>query len=176
MRDGRVDDRAAFLHALDASLASDPATVGVVRIDLDRFSRIGETFGPAVARTVGAVIQSRMQAVAGSPDRLLEYGNDSYVAIVSLADVAPETLESTGMDIVDLVSSPIDIAGERIAVGSNAGIAAAVHFPEPEALRLLAAAELAIQRADALGSRRVMVYEVTPRHDPTRLPRLFADM
>jgi EAL domain-containing protein (putative c-di-GMP-specific phosphodiesterase class I) len=74
------------------------------------------------------------------------------------------------------VSSPIDIAGERIAVGSNVGIAAAAHFSDADALRVLAGAEIAIQRANALGSRRVIVYELAARNDPTRFAQLFADM
>jgi EAL domain-containing protein (putative c-di-GMP-specific phosphodiesterase class I) len=81
------------------------------------------------------------------------------------------------MRIVDSLSEPMDVLdGTRIAVGANVGLVSSRAFDEVDSLRLVAGAELAVQRADHLGSRRSVVYEPTPREDPTRLPYLYADM
>ncbi len=176
MLGGQSSDRSAFLRALDADLRRDANAVVVLRIDLDRFSRIREIFGSAVSRTVRAVLNSRVEHLVGS-GAILRYGEDAFVAVVHVTDTSAEALENLGMSFVETMSAPIEMAdAPRIAVGTNVGVSAGARFDEPDALRILTGAELAIQRANAIGSRRVIVYEVTHKGDPTRLPKLFADM
>jgi EAL domain-containing protein (putative c-di-GMP-specific phosphodiesterase class I)/GGDEF domain-containing protein len=177
MTNGHVADRSAFLSALDADLARDPNAVAVVRVDLDRFSRIREVFGATVSRAVRNEIVTRLDAFVAPQGHVLSYGSDSFVAILRVEDTTSEALEDIGMRIVRELSRPVALDGQPdIAVGCNAGIAASPHFPEPDALRMLAGAELAIQQANAIGSRRVIVYRVASMDDPTRLPQLYADM
>lgn len=173
---GHAAERTAFLRTLDAELNRDARAVSVVRIDLDRFSRIRQTFGTPIARLVRAELTRRLETIVGGPDRLLRYGEDAFIVILRGDDPTPESLETAAMGIIDALSAPMDIEGQQIAVGCNVGLAAAAHFDETEPLRLLTGAELAIQRANAIGSRRAIVYEVAQRDDPTRLPMLFADM
>lgn len=173
---GHAAERTAFLRMLDADLNRDVRSVTVVRIDLDRFSRIRQTFGTPIARLVRTELVRRLEAIVGGPERLLRYGEDAFIAILRVEDPSPESLERASMAIIDSLSAPMEIDGERIAVGCNVGLAAAAHFDETEPLRLLTGAELAIQRANAIGSRRAIVYEVAQVDDPTRLPMLFADM
>lgn len=177
MLGGHAADRTAFLNALEAEMQRDPGAVAVVRVDLDRFSRIRQTFGPGVARVVRSVILSRLEGLVVRGDHLLRYSEDAFIACITIPDSSPEALELAAMMVMDTISAPIDSeSGPQIAVGSNVGIAAAAHFDDSDPLRLLTGAELAIQRANAMGSRRAIVYEVTTRSDPTRLPQLYADM
>ena len=176
MLGGHAAERTAFLRNLDADLNRDARSVAVVRIDLDRFSRIKQTFGTPIARLVRAELVRRLEVIVGGPERILRYGEDAFIAILRVDDPSPETLETAAMGIIDALSAPMAIEDESIAVGCNVGLAAAAHFDETEPLRLLTGAELAIQRANAIGSRRAIVYEVDEHADPTRLPTLFADM
>jgi EAL domain-containing protein (putative c-di-GMP-specific phosphodiesterase class I)/GGDEF domain-containing protein len=178
MLGGHAADRTTFLGALDASLARDAGAVAVARIDLDRFSRLRQVRGPAVFRYVKSVIAARVKdAVGGQEEHVLRYGEDAFIVLLTVPDGLAETLEAIGMDIVDSVSSPIEVKGGRpCAVGCNVGIAAAASFEDLDSLRLVSGAELAVQRANTIGSRRVIVYELARRGDPTRLPQLFADM
>lgn len=177
MLGGPSADRTSFLNALDVDLARDQASVAVVRVDLDRFSRIRQTFGPATARVVRSTLATRMDELAAGAGHVLRYGEDAFIAIVRVTDTTAEGLEAVAMGIVAAISAPILVDDQlEIAVGSNVGIAAAAHFDDSDPLRLLTGAELAIQRANAIGSRRGIVYEVVTRGDPTRLPQLFADM
>jgi predicted signal transduction protein with EAL and GGDEF domain len=177
MLGGHAADRTAFLAALDAALDRDRHSIAVARIDLDRFSRIRENFGSGIARMVRGTLLSRLEELVLQPEHVLRYGEDAFMALVPVADDSPEGLESLGMDIVSAVSAPMDMGnGLHIAVGCNVGIASPARFDDTDSLRLLTGAELAIQYANSLGSRRAIVYEVAPREDPTRLPGLYADM
>ena len=177
MASSHAAQRTAFLAALDAEIARDPQSVVVVRIDLDRFPRIRETFGVAISRSVRAALIARLEEFVGPTGRLLTYGEDAFAGLLRVGDSSSDALESLGMRLIRTVSAPIDVPDQPpIAVGSNVGIAAGAHFDRTDALRLLTGAELAIQRANAIGSRRAIIYQVAPVDDPTRLPTLFADM
>ena len=178
MLSGHAADRTAFLKALDAAVRRDRESVAVVRVDLDRFSRIRQVHGPAASRMVLATLWARLEQIAGGAhDHVLRFGEDAFMAIVHVSDTSPDVLEAAGLAIIDAMSAPITSTdAPPIAVGSNVGIAVASHFDDSDALRLLAGAELAVQQANELGSRRVVVYEVARRGDPTRFPRLYADM
>lgn len=171
-----VADRARFLAVLEAHLARDAMGVAVFRIDLDRFSRIRQVFGAVVADVVRNVVMQRIEALAGGPGELLTLAEDSFLAAVRTTGDHRD-LDVIGMRFVESVSAPIQLDGlPGIAVGSNIGIAAASDFSVADPLRLMAGAELAVQRANAIGSRRIIVYQVDTGDDPTRLPELFADM
>lgn len=170
-------DRDSFLMAIERGLVDNPASLAVLRVDLDRFHRIREVFGPGVARIVMTRIVSRLQAFVGSPRRLLLYGPESFVCLAEVRSPESECLERLAQDVIAAVSEPVIMDdGTSIAVGSTVGVASGDDFRDGEPLRIVAAAELAVQRANALGSRRAHVYRVAAALDPTRFPRLFADM
>lgn len=177
MSTSHAAQRTAFLAALDAEIVRDPHSVVVVRVDLDRFPRIRETFGGTVSRAVRATLIARLEEFLGPTGALLTYGEDAFAGLLRVGDTSPDNLESLGMQLIRTVSAPITLPNNPpIAVGSNVGIAAGGHFDRTDALRLLTGAELAIQQANAIGSRRAMIYQVASSDDPTRLPTLFADM
>ena len=169
--------RTAFLNTLDVELDRDPDSVVVFRIDLDRFPRIRQTFGGTTSRLVRGEVVSRIEEFVHPQGALLTYGEDSFAGLVRVGNANHDELEDLGMAIIRSVSAPVEVPGNPpIAVGSNVGIAAGALFSQPNALRLLTGAELAIQRANALGSRRTIIYRAAPEDDPTRLPHLFEDM
>lgn len=170
-------DRSTFVAALNDELALHRPLVAVVRIELDRFARIRQVFGPAVAQQVWSELVERIRSRLSTHLQLFPYAEDSFAAVVHAPDTSPDELELLGMSFVEAVSAPVLLAGQPpIAVGSNAGVAAAAMFSDVDALGLLAGAELAIQETAGLGSRRVLVYQAAQDHDPTRIPELFADM
>jgi EAL domain-containing protein (putative c-di-GMP-specific phosphodiesterase class I)/GGDEF domain-containing protein len=175
---GRTSDRTTFLTAVDRALACDAASVVVARVDFDRFERIRHNHGTAVARQVRATLHGRLvELVGGLGSNVLRYGEDALVAVLDSPGTGTIELEHLGMRIVDTLSEPMDVLdGTRIAVGANVGLVASSSFGGVDALRLVAGAELAVQRANHLGSRRAFVYEPTPRDDPTARPFLYADM
>ena len=173
---GTSSDRSRFLQALDAHLSRDEAGIAVLRIDLDRFSRIRQVFGPTVAHMVRQLVLQRIERMTGDPLDMLALAEDSFIAVVRMRE-GLEDGETIGRVAVESVSAPVHVEGlPAIAVGSNVGIALGSDFSPADPLRLMAGAELAVQRANAIGSRRIIVYRVEPVDDPTRIPELFADM
>ena len=179
MLGGHAADRTTFLAALDNELAVDRDAVVVVRVDLDRLSRIRQVHGSGVARIVMRELVSRMERLVTHPDHVLKYGEDAFIAVMRTPVAGSEAVEELGIRIIRHISAPILIPDQPpIAVGSNAGIGCAGDFPDSDSLQVLTAAEIAVQRANELGSRRVIVFSQSPHDDLdlTRLPTLFADM
>lgn len=176
MLGGDTSARAEFIAALESALAADPGHVAVIRINLDRFVRIRQMFGVEVANEVHEVLDDRIQRAVGANQAVLRYGEDCYAAVTRVDGTDDESLENTAMDIMERVSAPIDVGGLRIAVGSNVGLAAAAHFEVADPHRMINGADIAVQRADIIGARRVIIYEVSRQGDPTRMPELYRDM
>lgn len=163
-----------FLDTLDAAL-TDRGSACVLRIDLDRFSRIADTHGSEIADHVRTVLEARMAEDAG-PHRVVRLSEGSYALVLDPTRCRAEGLQETALRTMQRLSEPVDVAGRPdIAVGCNVGLACAHQFTAVEPIRLLTAAEEAVQNADRLGSRRAVVYE--PSEHPSVIDHtLFADM
>jgi len=171
-----IDGGHAFLEAIAAELTAGQSCV-VVRVDLDRFARLVSTHGELRAKAVRLEIENRLHQAFDSPAAVCRTGEHSYAGLVPVASIAGEDLKTVGRVLVRELSAPVLTGGGlSIAVGCNVGIAASGQFTHPDPLRLLTAADIAVQRADSLGSRRVIVYAPPAKDDPSRLPHLFADM
>ncbi len=174
---GHASDRASFLFALEAELARDRDAVAIAQVNLDRFSRIREIHGAAVARLVRATLIGRLGALAGGRDHVMDNGEESFIVMLQVSGVTIDGLERLGFAMVDDLSAPVDVEqGLEIAVGCNVGLAAASELATGDALALLAFARGAVERADARGSRRVVVQEAVPPEQERRWPGLYADM
>lgn len=172
-----AEQRGAFLGTLDATLARGACNVAVIRVNLDRFGRIRQSFGVEIADEVLGVIDDRIRRVVGPDQTVLHYGEGSYAAILRVEDADDDTLEDLAMAVVEQVSAPMNVdSGLRIAVGSNVGVAAAARFDSVDADALVGAADVAVERADTIGSRRVMVYEAARDEEQSQLPTLYRDM
>lgn len=177
MLGGDTRARADFLSGLEAALATRAESVAVIRINLDRFGRIRQSFGVEVADEVLGVIDDRVHGFVGRDQAVLRYGEGSYAATLQVDETSTDALEDLAMAVVEQISAPMDVdSGLRIAVGSNVGIAAAARFERVDADALVGGADLAVERADAIGSRRVMVYESTRDEDRGQMPTLYRDM
>lgn len=177
MLGGDTSSHAEFIAGLEHALRRHSPSVVVLRINLDRFGRIRQSFGVEVANEVLAIIDERIDHLIGQSSALLNYGEGSYAAMLQVDDTGDEALEDLAMTIVEQVSAPMNVdSGLHIAVGSNVGIAAAAHFEVVDADALVGAADLAVERADAIGSRRVMVFEPVRHEDHGQMPTLYRDM
>ena len=169
--------RAAFITELDHVLSTDAASVVVLRVNLDRFGRIRQSFGVETADEVLTAIRERIYRIVGQDRAVLHYGEGSYAVALRVAETDEDALEDLAMVVVEQVSAPMDVdSGLRIAVGCNVGIAAAARFDTVDADALVGAADIAVERADAIGSRRVMVYQAAVAEEQGQMPTLYRDM
>lgn len=152
-------------------------SLAVARVDLDRFERIPLTHGAAAADAVRAELEARMARAAGSPQLVTRLSDGAYALTIDLIATDAPALKSVANRIMEAVSAPVIVRDQPvIAVGCNVGIVGSDQLDESSALRLLTAAEFAVQEADRLGSRRALVYTAPEQHDPTLHRALFADM
>ena len=171
-----LDEGRDFLDAVAATMAAG-RSCAIVRVDLDRFARLVSTHGDRRANAVRLEIEHRLRQAFGSTSAVCRTGEHSYAGLVPVASLVGDDLKTVGRALVRDLSAPVlTEGGISIAVGCNVGIAASGQFADPDPLRLLTAADIAVQRADSLGSRRVIVYAPPAEDDPSRLPHLFADM
>lgn len=169
--------RADFITGLDEVISTDAASVVVLRVNLDRFGRIRQSFGVEIADEVLATVDDRIHRIVGHDRAVLHYGEGSYAVALRVAETDEDALEDLAMAVVEQVSAPMDVdSGLRIAVGCNVGIASAARFDTVDADALVGAADIAVERADAIGSRRVTVYQRAIDEERGQMPTLYRDM
>lgn len=139
----------------------------VLAIDLDRFSRLNETLGHQVGDEVLVEHAMRLQGAVRSRDTVARWGSDEFIVVMpgvhdltaasAMAEVIRQALArpftlSNGESVISTISVGIAIATERVT--------------DPEAL--LREADIALERAKALGKGRVEVFgvelEASARH------------
>ena len=164
-----------FLADLDAILAS-PGEACVLRIDLDRFARIRNTHGAATAAVVLTALEARMTVLADA-NPVVRLSEGSY-ALIFHSDGPPfGALRTIALDVMHHLSEPVEVPdGPAIAVGCNVGLACSHQFDVVEPIRIVAAAEEAVQSADRLGSRRAVVYEPSEHRTSVGHLPLYPDM
>lgn len=145
------------LNEVMAELAVREDRCAVLAIDLDRFGRLNETLGHQVGDELLVEHAARLQRVARSRDTVARWGSDEFVVVMpgvhdlstarALADriraeLARPFTPSVGDTVISTISVGIAIAAERVS--------------DPEAL--LREADIALERAKALGKGRVEVF------------------
>lgn len=172
------ESHVAFLRELDARLESDADRVVVFRLDLDRFARIAQTFGDAVAALVWEELTARIRLfVATDEEFLASFHDGSVTGILSVDDPGPDAMERLGMAMIASETAPVMLPGQPpISVGCNVGLSSAARLAHPDPFRLIGTAEAAVQQANAFGSRRAVVYRVARMDDPNRPVHVYADM
>ena len=118
-------------------------------IDLDKFKSINDTFGHEVGDIVLNSVATRLLNRVRASDTVARVGGDEFVVV--LDDVGEnENAAQIAQDMIDSVTTPIEVGGEKCTVGASIGIAI---YPEDAdaASSLLACADEAMYRAKALG-------------------------
>ena len=124
-------NRNAFLRNLKKTLqnpANASANYAVLFIDLDGFKDVNDGFGHKVGDAVLGEIAKRLQAIEDAFDLesktetlLCRWGGDEFLVCAGYS--AESALKNLAQDIVNTISSPIQIASNNITLGASIGIA-----------------------------------------------------
>ncbi|GAB0056993.1 hypothetical protein SIID45300_01311 [Candidatus Magnetaquicoccaceae bacterium FCR-1] len=108
-------------HALaQATRGQEP--LALMLIDLDHFKEVNDTLGHAAGDQVLITSTQRIRVCLRASDLVARMGGDEFAVILSdLAD--PAAAGRVAEKIVQSVSQPIDVAGEKVTVGASIGIA-----------------------------------------------------
>ncbi len=138
-------NRTAFGDALrDALSDKDPAPIGVVVLNLDRFRRINEHLGYSVGDAVLTKMAERIAAVPSVNAKAARLSADQFAAFTRLKDAAG--LQAWGTTLLLALADPVYVEAQPIDISATLGLVAT----GPNALdadELMRCAELALDRA-----------------------------
>jgi diguanylate cyclase (GGDEF)-like protein len=156
----------SMLRDAAAELARRGGRCSVLAIDLDRFGRLNETLGHQIGDDLLAELAGRLQRAVRPRDTVARWGGDEFMVLMpgvhditaatAMAEVIRQTLALPFRTGVDSVVASISVG---IAIASD-GLA------DPD--ELLRQADLALERAKALGKGRVEVFGAELGHDARR--------
>jgi diguanylate cyclase (GGDEF)-like protein/PAS domain S-box-containing protein len=159
-----LPNRALALDRLEHALqrlgrGSDPRSVAVVVVDLDRFKEVNEELGYDVGDGVLRALAPRLLEAVRPADTVARLGGDSFAVLCE--DLADDDLVDVAERLVLAVRAPVEVGGEELRPTASAGVATA--GAGGRASDLLRDAETAMSRAKAAGGDRFEVFDRAAR-------------
>jgi diguanylate cyclase (GGDEF)-like protein len=135
----------------------------VLCLDLDHFKRVNDTLGHPIGDQLLKAVAGRLGACLHESDLVARIGGDEF-AIVQ-ADVSrPEKSSELADRIIETISSPFDIDGKHIVIGTSIGIALApADGRDPDQLLRNADMALYLAKTDGRGTYRFFEPEMDQR-------------
>jgi diguanylate cyclase (GGDEF)-like protein len=179
----------------DALRDAPPAQrVGVIFLDLDRFTAVNDSVGHGAGDLVLAQAARRLRAVVPVHDTVARWGSDEFAVLVESAGSVQEVSEIAERLAGAVAGEPFRVAGQPIALTASVGLAlagpepvtadgrrppesAAGHgSPDGQSGVLLRNADVAMSRAKEAGGDRVEVYAAHMHADVVRKLEIVTDL
>ena len=126
-------------------------------IDLDRFKNVNDTLGHPVGDALLREVAERLKSVMGNHGQIGRLGGDEFQAVLPGA-VDIGLLESLARTLIEQVSRPYMIEGNKVTIGASVGIA--IGDPgRASADALVRNADLALYAAKGGGRGKHCIYE-----------------
>jgi diguanylate cyclase (GGDEF)-like protein len=140
----------AKLEEASKRLKRNGGAVTVMMIDLDRFKAVNDTLGHPAGDQLLIEVGQRLQSTIRETDVLARLGGDEFAIIQEGGPNQHEAAIALALRIIDAISQPFDLNGNRANLGTSIGIVLAPeHESDPEGL--LKRADLALYDAKANG-------------------------
>ncbi|HLY56082.1 MAG TPA: EAL domain-containing protein [Stellaceae bacterium] len=143
-------------HALTLAKRN-PTTVAVFHLDLDRFKAVNDLLGHEAGDELLIEVGRRLHQTLRASDTLARLGADEFVIVQALVQ-SPREAAGLARRVVDALSEPFFINGQRAQVGVSVGIAL---YPQDgeTAADLMHNADTAMYRAKREGSNAFLFFE-----------------
>ena len=151
--------------------------IGVIFLDLDRFTAVNDSIGHGAGDLVLAQAARRLRATVPVHDTVARWGSDEFAVLVENASSPAELAELAELAerLVGAISAePFRVAGQQIALTASVGVAQAGrdsgtpdHPDDPTGL-VLRNADVAMSRAKEAGGDRAEVYAAHMHADVVR--------
>jgi diguanylate cyclase (GGDEF)-like protein len=151
----------AMITSALAGARRDGVHCGAIRLDLDRFKHVNDTWGHAAGDALLAATGQRLRACLRSGDLAIRVGGDEFLVVLPrLPNRA--ALDTAAARILEAVAQPVPFEGRDLPVSSSVGAAL---FPEDaeQVDTLLAAADTALYSAKRQGRGRIDVFSPAMR-------------
>jgi diguanylate cyclase (GGDEF)-like protein len=132
-------------------------SLAVLALDLDRFKEVNDAYGHDAGDDVLVQVADRLRKTVRATDTVARVGGDEFV-VMQIGGVQPASAVALAQRLIDAVSQPFDLAGDRVEVGTSLGIS--MYFSDGDtAAQLLKNADTALYRAKANGSGAFCLFE-----------------
>jgi diguanylate cyclase (GGDEF)-like protein len=154
--------------------ATTTSRIGVIFLDLDRFTAVNDSVGHGAGDLVLAQAARRLRATVPAHDTVARWGSDEFAVLIEHAGGAAEVSEIAERLVGAIAAEPFRVAGQQIALTASVGVALAGPDPmspgtpdDPTGL-VLRNADVAMSRAKEAGGDRAEVYAAHMHADVVR--------
>ncbi len=156
--------------------------IGVIFLDLDRFTAVNDSVGHGAGDLVLAQAARRLRATVPVHDMVARWGSDEFAVLIENAGGVAEVSEIAHRLVGTITAEPFRVAGQQIALTASAGVALAGQdsgssgHPEDPTGLVLRNADVAMSRAKEAGGDRAEVYAAHMHADVVRRLEIVTDL
>ncbi|HME66272.1 MAG TPA: sensor domain-containing phosphodiesterase, partial [Streptosporangiaceae bacterium] len=162
--------------------ATPTSRIGVIFLDLDRFTAVNDSVGHGAGDLVLAQAARRLRATVPVHDTVARWGSDEFAVLVENAAGAAEVSEIGERLVGAIAAEPFRVASQQIALTASVGVAltgrdpGTPDHPDDPAGLVLRNAGVAMSRAKEAGGDRAEVYAAHMHADVVRRLEIVADL
>ena len=150
-------NRALLVDRIEHALSRrKPERVGLLFLDIDDFKTVNDALGHEAGDEILRSVARQVVAAIRPGDTASRLGGDEFAVLLEELPDA-ETAYEVGTRLLEVVRTPVEIAGTLIAVNASVGVVIAGEGDDVSAL--IRNADLAMYRAKGDGKARLEVYE-----------------
>jgi diguanylate cyclase (GGDEF)-like protein len=177
----------AYVEERTRDVLRDAATgrLGVIFLDLDRFTAVNDSVGHGGGDLVLAQAARRLRAIVPAHDTMARWGSDEFAVLVEHAASDPDVSELAERLVAAVAAEPFRVADQQITLTASAGVALADAGPmtspspgrpdTPPGL-VLRNADVAMSRAKEEGGDRAETYAAHMHTDVVRRLEMVTDL
>ena len=162
--------------------ATPASRIGVIFLDLDRFTAVNDSVGHGAGDLVLAQAARRLRATVPVHDTVARWGSDEFAVLVENAAGVAEVSEIGERLVGAIAAEPFRVAGQQIALTASVGVAltgrdpGTPDHPDGPAGLVLRNADVAMSRAKEAGGDRAEVYAAHMHADVVRRLEIVTDL
>ncbi|HSD61748.1 MAG TPA: PAS domain S-box protein [Burkholderiales bacterium] len=156
-----LPNRLLFMDRLKHGVAKaqrNEETLALMFLDLDDFKDLNDAYGHEFGDQVLAAVAARLAGSVRKSDTVSRLGGDEFTLVMEDVDDL-QSVHTLAQKVIELVSQPMEIGGQRVRVGASIGISL---YPSDAATAdaLLRLADLAMYRAKQAGRNCFQFYHM----------------